>query len=46
MSKKADHTLGLLKRLDQAVEQDTVEAAIAEADAVLVVFVESVHGRS
>src|SRR5438552_11122362 len=42
---KADHPLGLLKRLDQAVEQDTVEAAIAEADTVPVMFVEGVHGR-
>jgi hypothetical protein len=42
---KADHPLGLLKRLDQAVEQDTVEAAIAKADAVPVMFVEGVHGR-
>ena len=44
-AEKADHPLGLLKRLDQAVEQDPVEAAIAEADAVLVVLVEGVHGR-
>jgi hypothetical protein len=42
---KADHQFGLLKRLDPAVEQDTVEAAIAEADAVPVMFVEGVHGR-
>src|SRR5947209_554068 len=42
---KADHPLGLLKRLDQAVEQDTVKAAVAEADAVPVMFVEGVHGR-
>ena len=42
---KSDDPLGLLKRLDQAVEQDPVKAAIAEADAVLVMFVEGVHGR-
>src|SRR5205814_2449333 len=41
---KADYPFGLLKRLDQAVEQDTVEAAIAKADAVPVMFVEGVHG--
>ena len=41
---KADYPFGLLKRLDQTVEQDTIEAAIAEADAVPVMFVEGVHG--
>jgi hypothetical protein len=41
---KADDPFGLLKRLDQAVEQDTVEAAIPEADAVPMMFVEGVHG--
>jgi hypothetical protein len=42
---EANHPLGLLERLDQAVEQDPVEAAIAEADAVLVVLVKGVHHR-
>jgi hypothetical protein len=42
---KADHPLGLLKRLDQAIEQDTVKAAVAKADTVPVMFVEGVHGR-
>ena len=42
---EADHPLRLLERLDQAVEQDPVEAAIAEADAVLVVLVKGVHHR-
>src|SRR5271154_2891825 len=44
-AEKADHQLRLLKRLGKAVEQDPVEAAIAEADAVLVVLVEGVHPR-
>ena len=42
---EADHALGLLKWLDQPVEQDPVKAAVREADAVLVVLVEGVHHR-
>jgi hypothetical protein len=42
---QADHPLRLLERLDQAVEQDPVEAAIAEADVVLVVLIKGVHHR-
>ena len=38
-------SLRLLKRLDQPVEKNSVEAAIAETDAVLVMLVERVHGR-
>jgi hypothetical protein len=41
---KADNPFGLLKRLDQAIEQDTIEAAIPKPDAVLMMFVEGVHG--
>ena len=44
-AEKADHPLRLLKRLDQAVEQDPVETAIAEPDAVFVVFVKRIHRR-
>ena len=44
-AEKADHPLGLLERLDKAVEQDAVQAAIAEANVILVVLVESVHGE-
>ena len=40
---KADHSLGLLERLDQPVEQDPVKAPIAKADAVFVVLVKGVH---
>jgi len=42
---KADHSLGLLKRLDEPVQQDAVKTAIIEADAVLVMIVEGVHDR-
>jgi|SRR5215472_2003747 len=44
-AEKADHPLGLLERLDQAIEQNAVKAAIAEANVILVVLVESVHGE-
>src|SRR6516162_7711770 len=44
-AEKADHPLGLLKRLDEPVEQDSVETAIAKADAVLVMLVEGIHRR-
>jgi hypothetical protein len=42
-AEKADHPLGLLERLDKAVEQNPVKAAIAAANVILVVLVESVH---
>jgi hypothetical protein len=35
---EADHALGLLKRLDQPVEQDPVKSAVSETDAILVVL--------
>ena len=44
-TEKTHHSLGLLERLDKAVEQNSVKTPIAEADAVLVMFVERVHGR-
>src|SRR5271167_4955764 len=37
--------LGLLKRLDETVEQNAVKTAISESNAILVVLVESVHGE-
>jgi len=42
---KADHARGLLKRLDQPVEQDPVKAPVAEADAIRVVLIKGVHPR-
>jgi hypothetical protein len=44
-TEKPHHSLGLLERLDKAVEQNPVKTPIAEADAVLVMFVERIHGR-
>jgi hypothetical protein len=44
-TEKTHHSLGLLERLDKAVEQNSVKTPIAEADAVPVMFVERVHGR-
>jgi hypothetical protein len=38
-------SLGLLERLDQPVEQNPIEAAISESNAILVMLVESVHGK-
>jgi hypothetical protein len=40
---KPNHALWLLKRLDQSIEQDPVEAAIVKANAILVVLIEGVH---
>jgi hypothetical protein len=44
-AKEPDHPLGLLERLDQAVDEDPVETAIAKPDAVFVVCVKCVHHR-
>ena len=44
-SEKPHHSLGLLERLDKAVEQNPVKTLIAEANAVLVMFVERIHDR-
>src|SRR5579863_4975944 len=38
------HTLGLLERLDQSVQQKTVETPIPELDAILMMLDEDVHG--
>jgi hypothetical protein len=37
--------LGLLERLDQAVQQNPIKAAISESNVILVMLVESVHGE-
>jgi hypothetical protein len=42
---EADDTLGLLKRLNQPVQQKAIEAAIGEPDTILVMLVEGVHGH-
>jgi hypothetical protein len=40
------HSLGLLKGLNQSVQQQSIEAPIVEFDAILVVLVKGVHGGS
>ena len=42
-SKEPDNAFFLLKGLDQAVEQNAIEAAILKPDAILVMLVERVH---
>src|SRR5579872_5269917 len=44
--KEPDHSFRLLKRLNQSIEQDAVEATVVESDMILVVLVESVHGSA
>jgi hypothetical protein len=44
-SEKADDPLGLLKWLDEPVQQDPIKTPIAKADAVPVMLVEGIHGR-
>jgi hypothetical protein len=41
---KSDHSLRLLKRLNQTVQQQPVEAPVTESDAIFVMFVKGVHG--
>jgi hypothetical protein len=43
---ETQHALGLLKGLDQSVQQNPIETSIAKLDAILVVFDEGVHGGS
>jgi hypothetical protein len=43
VSKKADHPLRPLERLDQSVQQDPIEATTVETNVVLVVLVKRVH---
>jgi hypothetical protein len=40
---KPQHSFWLLERLDQSVQQDSIEASIAELDAILMVLEEGVH---
>jgi hypothetical protein len=42
-AEETDDPLGLLEGLDDAVEQDPVEATVCESNAILVMLVESVH---
>jgi hypothetical protein len=42
---EANHPLGLLEGLDQTVQQNSVEASIAELNVILVVLVKGVHGN-
>jgi hypothetical protein len=37
------YPLGLLKRLDEAVEQNPIETAVTEVDVIPVVLIEGVH---
>src|SRR5260221_47990 len=43
---ESDHSFRLLKRLNQSIEEDAVEATVVESDMILVVLVESVHESS
>jgi hypothetical protein len=45
LAEETHDSLGLLERLDEAVEQDPIKAAISESNAILVMLVESVHGK-
>ncbi len=42
---KPQHSLWLLERLDQSVQQDSIEASIAELNAIPMVLEEGVHGN-
>ena len=39
-----DDALGLLKRLNESIEQEPIEAPIPESDAILVMLAEGVYG--
>jgi hypothetical protein len=41
--KEADHTLGLLKRLNQSVQKNPIKTTVGEFDAMLMMFAEGVH---
>ena len=45
LAEEADGSFGLLKGLDEAIQQDSVEATIVEPDVILVMFVKGVHGN-
>jgi len=40
---EADHSLGLLKRLNQSVQKNPIKTTVAKINAILVVFAEDVH---
>ena len=42
---EADHSFRLLKRLDQSVQQNPIEAPIAPTNAIPVVFIKGVHEK-
>jgi len=44
-AEESNHALRLLKGLYETVQQNSVEAAISESNAILVMLVESVHGK-
>jgi hypothetical protein len=41
---KPDGAFGLLKGLNERVQQNAIEAAVRETDAIVVMLVEGVHG--
>ena len=41
---ETDHPLGLLKRLNQPVQQDAIETPVRETNAIVMMLVEGVHG--
>jgi hypothetical protein len=43
-AKESDHAFGLLKRLNEPIEQEAVKTPIPETDAILMMLVEGVHG--
>src|SRR6266478_5564979 len=44
-AEESDYPLGLLERLNDAVEQNPIKAAISESNAILVMLEEYVHGK-
>ena len=44
-TEESDYPLGLLERLNDAVEQNPIKAAISESNAILVMLEECVHGK-
>ena len=41
--KKTDHSFGLLKRLNQSVQKNSIKTTVTKFDAILMVFAEGVH---
>jgi hypothetical protein len=41
---ESDHSLRLLKRLNQTVQQPRVEAPVTETNSIFMIFVKGVHG--